>query len=205
MPQYKRKRSSYAKVYRKPYAKRSGNKCAELPLTALSYKGPIFTPADRDNNDLNTLVLLQTVQMTASATVLNNVSVFNNPQNCVDWSDYSSSWDQYRVLAMEFRYVPNSENQVPAAPLFSVIDRDTSTALVSLASAANYASMVSHTLDRPWRRSMKMAGVTEAQWFNTQGLPAAGGSIKLWSSGLANVNFGTLLIYYRVQFRGRGI
>jgi len=182
---------------------------SEVSPNKLSYNGPIKTKADRDNNDLVTLVLIWDQALTAAGTAINSTWSFNNPSNCIDWSDYAASYDQYRVLGLQLEYCPNSTFTNPTtntyAPIYSVIDRDTATALASYAAAANYASLATHTLDKRWSVSMRMESSAEAQFFNTQSVPGSSGGIKTFASGLSNVTFGRATAFYRVQFRGRGI
>lgn len=176
----------------------------EVPITSLTYKGPIQNKKDVANDDTISIVLVWDQAITAAGTVINNTWTMNNPANCVDWGDYSSSWDQYRVLGLRVAFFPNSKYTNPTtntyAPLATVVDRDTSSSLSSYAAADNYASLKMFTLDSQWYRDMKMSGVSEAQFFNTQSVPSSGGGIKLFASGLSNVSFGRILAYYRIQF-----
>jgi hypothetical protein len=183
-------------------------KRGELAPSAIVYHGPILKSLDKENTDTMTTVLLSDSAATASATAINGTFSFYNPSTAVDWSDYSSSYDQYRVLGVELHFVPNASTANFAnsyAPIATVVDRDTSTALVSYASADNYASLEMHCLDRPWKRVWHMANVTDAQFFNTQALPSTSGAFKLFASGLSNVTYGRFICYWRVQFMGRGI
>jgi len=61
-------------------------------------------------------------------------------------------------------------------------------------------------MDRSFSRVMKMESAAEAQFFNTSALPASSGSIKFVSAGLSNSTaYGRVSVYYRIQFRGRGV
>jgi hypothetical protein len=178
------------------------------PASTTIYTGPTLDTANRSNIDTTTVVLWKEGGITASGTAINPVFSFGDPSGCTDWSDYSSSYDEFRVLAVSFYYSPNSFASNGAsnsyAPIYSVIDRDSSTALTTYAAAANYGSLAVHSLDRKWSRTWKMNGVREATYVNTQS-PVTTGAFKFFSSGLSNVTFGRFLCVYRVQFRGRGI
>jgi hypothetical protein len=185
------------------------SRSTELAVTALSYRGASKPRKLAEGNETITLALMWDQPLTASATAINTTWTMNNPSNCTDWADYASSWDEYRVLSLRVEFHPNSKFTNPTgnsyAPFVTVVDRDTSTALVSYAAAANYGSLAYRVLDDSWFVEMKMTGVKEAQFLNTQALPGAGGGIKTFCSGLSNITFGRTCAYYMVQFKDRGI
>jgi len=191
---------------RRKKSKRGSSK-GVTPITATSYHGPILDPAARANLDIIETTLLWDVAITGAGTAINPTFSFTNPSNCVDWSDFSSSYDQYRVLAVELDYSPNSGTRDPAltyTPLYVVVDRDTSTALSSVTGADQYESIKLEDLAKKWRRIWRMAQVNESTFTNTQA-PINGGAFKLWASGVSNSTYGRCLVQYRVQFMGRGI
>jgi hypothetical protein len=177
-------------------------------ISTVSYHGPIKKKSDEENTDTIVNVLCFDSAATASGTALNPTFSFYNPSNCTDWSDFSASYDQYRVLGVRLEYTPNASTANFAnsyAPIATVVDRDTSTAIASYAAADNYASLEMHVLDRPWHREWHMETTADAQFFNTQSVPAGSGAFKMFASGLSNVTYGRFVCYYRCQFMGRGI
>jgi hypothetical protein len=180
----------------------------EVAISAIHYGGKIRNESDRENTETMTAVLVYDSAATASGTAIASTFSFYNPSTATDWSDFSASYDQYRVLGAQLEYVPNAATANFAnsyAPIATVVDRDTSTAIASYAAADNYASLEMHVLDRPWKREWHMETTADAQFFNTQSIPSGSGAFKTFASGLSNVSYGRFVMYWRVQFMGRGI
>jgi hypothetical protein len=197
-------------MYRgKQYKKSSHPKVdAEIPIAQVGYHGPILKRSDRENTDTATAVLVYDVSATAAGTALNPTFSFYNPNITTDWTEFAASYDLYRVLGVELHYVPNADTANFAnsyAPIATVVDRDTSTALSTYAGADNYGSLEFHVLDRPWSRQWHMETTAESQFFNTSSPPSSSGAFKTFASGLSNVAYGRFICYWRVQFMGRGI
>jgi len=125
------------------------------------------------------------------------------------WTNAIALFDEYRTLGMEVCYVPNDRYNrgvsVYTAPLYTVTDYDNSAALASYAGAASYASMRPRSLDVPWRHKALMSGVENSLFINTNA-PVSTIFVKLYSTGLTvSTAYGRILIYLRIQFRGRGV
>jgi len=198
----------------------------ELPMTAVSYNGPIRTKADKESFDLKTLVLVQDSGATTGVglTVLSSTFAFENPSSSQDWASAVALYDEYRTLGMEVNFVPNMEECLDTAnlaflhnPIYSVIDRDSNVALTSYGQAANFPSLETHTLTKKWKVKMEMEGPSgqvgagsafagESVWINTSSPPTFCGGILLFGAGLtAATTYGRFIVRYRVQFRGRGV
>lgn len=190
-------------------SKRNTNS-SHVSATALRYTGPIIQRADQQNTDLVEMVLIQDLAISSGVGgVISPTFAFNNPSSATDWSSAIALYDEYRVLGMRLEYHPNAYTASAVssfAPVYSVIDRDSASALGGYSTAVNYASCKEHSLDRPFSREMKMESSAEAQFFNTSALPTSSGSIKLISTGLSNsTGYGRVSVYYMIQFRGRGV
>jgi len=103
------------------------------PPTALKYSGPIVTYKDKENTDLVEMVLIQDLQVSSSVGgLINPTFAFNNPSSASDWASTIALYDEYRVLGMEVRWKPNAYTASAIstfAPIYSVVDRDSSSAL----------------------------------------------------------------------------
>jgi len=143
---------------------------------------------------------------TSSGGVINAV-VPVAPTNAELWTQLIATFDEYRVLAVECKYVPNYSSlpsTLLGGVLGMVVDHDSSSALSSLASGAAYESFQMAPIDRPLVATWRMSTTLEAQYVNSQAAANAG-SIKLYASGLtASSNYGTVVVRYRLQFRGLG-
>jgi len=209
---------------RKP--KNNNKQSKEVSASTMVYKGPVIKKDELQSSDLHTQVLVYDIQLSSTGTgTIVAVFPFESPASAVDWSSAVALYDEYRTLAMEIDYVPNSEDCLSPTnntnmyfPVYSVIDRDSNAALTSYSVATQYASCVPHTLTKKWRVKMNMEGLSvgnatgssivtgEGLWLNCAEPPSVCGSIKLFASGLTNsVAYGRIIIRYRVQFRGRGI
>jgi len=180
----------------------------ELDPSCTSYYGPVTSPSTMSNTKPNTILLIQEMALSSSgAGVINATFAKDIPTSCTDWSNLDSTYDQYRVLALEVKYFPNqsSGSANTFTPLLSVVDRDVITPLASYAAAANYDSLKEHVLDRPFKRTMKMSGTQDGVFLDTLAVPSASGAIKFFATGLTNsVSYGRVIVYYLIQFRGRG-
>lgn len=209
-----------------PRGRRSskGGQNRELPMASMSYSGPVMTKADKTSYDLHTVVLVQDIAAVSIGTgIMSPTFSFENPSSTQDWTNVIAIYDEYRTLAMELLFIPNMEDCLDTVnlalnhePVYTVVDRDTNSALTSYALASNYPSMVPHSLTKRWSVTMKMKGPSleissslvsgESLWLNCQAAPLLCGSIKVISVGLsASQTYGRFCVRYRVQFRGRGV
>jgi len=208
--------------------KKMSKKTGELPVTAVSYNGPVLTKADANAVDVKTMVLLNDSAFTAnSGGSIQTIFNFENPSTTVDWSNATGLYDEFRVLALEVEFVPNCEDCLDTAglalahfPIYSVIDHDTNSVLTTYGNASQYVSMKSHSLTKRWKVIMRMAGpnvgngatgsltstYSESSFMNCANPPTVCGSIKLFSQGLTgSATYGRIISRWRVQFRGRGL
>lgn len=197
-----------------------------ISSTSLVYTGPIRTVSDKQETQINTIVLVEDAAVNSSSGNITSTFAFLDPSGCVDWANAIAVWDEYRVLGLEVVYTPNSANALNTnsaallyAPIYTVIDRDSNSALTSYAQAANYASMQTHVLDQKFSTTYKMKALNtvlnataavggEGVFLSTQkvALVTNSGCIKWFASGLTTAgNYGRVTAYYRIQFRGKGI
>jgi len=219
MPRSKNK----AKNRRTKGSKNSGMQ--ELSASSFVYNGPAVPTPYAKEKSLHTSLLTQDGSLLSSAGgIIQNSFVFTNPSSAVNWADYAQIFDEYRVLSLEFSFFPNLEDSLNTTglgfnyvPIYSVIDRDSSSNLASYSVAANYESLKVHALTKRFTRVYKMSGINEVSsaglvsgaegvFLNTASPPAATGAIKLFATGLSNsVPYGRFILRYLVQFRGVGI
>ncbi len=176
-------------------------------LTA--YTGPVHLPT-RDGLDNRTTRLNLSISTTAGSGVTGEISGYftTDVTSTTDWSSVSSVYQEYRVLAMEVRYiplytVPVAGGNLPAVGAMDYVHYNGATAPTSLDQVLQNANhKVWHT-HKPLAMHWKMRGTEEASWTYT-GAAVDHGSIRWFVNGAsASVNYGKFVITYLVECRGR--
>ncbi len=187
--------------------KRSRNNLRDgnISETALRYNGPIVPSAFKQMSDKRTEVMKLDTELVASGSGTITTVLGSNPTAYSNWSGYSTTYDEYRVLAMQVHFEPYQRYHDAAlntSPIYVVTDRGDATALTSYQNALEYASVqMFNTADR-WGKSIKMLGTEDAAW-----IPIATGVsslyVKLYAGILTNSTaIGRLSTTLLVQFRG---
>ncbi len=192
--------------------KRGEKKVKPPAIGALTYRGPTSLPKTLEANETEVAELLYigSVATTAGGVINTVFDAYSQLTSSPDWSSYANLWQEYRILSMKVHAEPwNKYNQPTTsalAPVYSVVARDTATALSSLSDCAGYASVEIHAPSTPFDKEIKMAGAGEAQFVLTTASPATSDRlyIKLYSSGnVASTTVYDYLDRILVQFRGR--
>jgi hypothetical protein len=173
------------------------------------YSGPLTIPGSVKQKDLTLAKLIQFGNITSSGGVLNNVlslqlNAFNN------YTNYSSSYDEWRCLKARFIYKPlNINASVPATSstfllggsIVGVVDRDSSNALSSL-SAVEYGSAKVVSSNQDLILDFEMSGSEDAQFISS--LSTSSAWFKIYASGLTtSAQYGNVFVEALFQFRGR--
>jgi hypothetical protein len=169
----------------------------------VKYSGPI--PTRTSENGIVSILRDEIEYNTGSGTSF--VSILdNNPSGADNWSEYSTAWAEYRVLAIKLEYVPqyvvNTTNIASAPLVHSVLHTSTITSPTGYSTALSIGdAKLGNTMTR-FTREWRMQGVDEATWITTTA-PAAS-SLAFTSSAFnatTGVLYGIGLITYLVQFR----
>jgi hypothetical protein len=172
-----------------------------MPLpSALAYSGPITIPS----TDMTTVVLVDNFALTPTVSVIS--AVFNNnPANSRNWTEYSTSWNEYRVLGIKFTYDP-----ITTAPNITLqqgsgyhsIFHGTATAPTTLAEAASTGVARSFNVFKPFVREWRMTNVNEATFVQTSAPAANSDTLLVYSNNTtAGINVGNVKVEYLVQFK----
>lgn len=177
----------------------------QLQENALSYSGPIKTPKSSDNRSTYLINLMTSSSITSTGGgVINNV-LDNNPSGFGDWSSAAQLFDEYRVLGITVTFMPvNPYNTTRTTrPLISVVDRDSSGLIGSLAAALNYESARNHDLTKTFTVTARASGPGNMSWVTTAS-PTATFWVKFYSESLtASTEYGLTKQTILVEFRGR--
>jgi len=137
-----------------------------------------------------------------------NISAFisNNPSAARNWTEYSTSWITYRVLAVVARYAPKGNVNTTSLGGFdgyhSVLHSPTVTAPTTMAGASSTGIARIWTAFKPWTSTWRMESSQEATFQLTSSPQATSQSFLLFAlAGGTSVHYGNIEIQYLVQFK----
>jgi len=185
------------------------SKRSAIPAASLiSYKGRVDLPLNDTGITAN---LHETVSIASSGG--GGISYIDtySPSSADNWSEYSTSWLEYRVLGIKYHYMP--QYKVNTATTTTVI-QDTPVVFTTLHSVN---TPVPTTISEAWAYSnngkvdslmreksvtWKMNDAFEAQFESTVSPNSSIYTVMFWGSGASNsITYGTIFITYLVQFR----
>jgi hypothetical protein len=198
-------------IHRKRKAKNQANKFASnIPAEMQEYHGALDLRGAKLQKDLTLGVLQYNAPLTSTGGGLINsvfgldISLFNN------YTNYTNSYDEFRLLKAVYKFVPDYENAVLplttttsalGAPIVGVIDRDNSSAPTSY-NIAEYASAEIKSVNKPMTLIYEMSGSEDAGFIGDTSLSSAW--FRLFGSGLSgSTTFGQVFVKALFQFRGR--
>lgn len=194
-------------------ARRPARRSAKLAVpssAAIKYSGP--AKELRDISDGIVVELRLTQSVASGATTQLNYTVNCDPSSADNWSEYSTSWGEYRVLAMTTQYEPAfSVSYLGVGSVFGVGPSvHSSYHQYAAPTSTNYAtawsvgdSTVSHVTKRS-KRVWRMSEPREAN-FSTVATPATNifGASYFADNVVTATTYGIMFITYLVQFRSR--
>lgn len=192
--------------------KRRNPKSRVPSSAAVQYQGPTKELRDAQDGIVVELRLTQSVASGGGTSL--NYSLNTDPSAADNWSEYSTAWGEYRVLAMTAVYEPlkscslyagaasTYEAQAPA--IHSVYHQFTAPTTTNYATAWSVGdSIVSHVTKRSsrvWRMSESREAV-----FNPTSTPVTTiYGVSYFADGVTTATtYGIMFITYLVQFRSR--
>lgn len=180
-----------------------------IPVTALRYTGPA-RPFARDSSvDTHTTQLTTFVNATTDSTgVLSATLLTNGVSAHPEWTGLQDLWGEYRVLAIELRYMPQygpgyNTNNVPPIGMMG-LRHSTSTVIPSFVqTVAELPASKWFAASRPNSIVWRMQSAEEAN-FTLTTLPTSQGGILVYCAGGSPTTvFGRFAVTYLVQFKGR--
>lgn len=176
------------------------------PSTAVSYRGPLNIRSEQ----LDTTTILVDFPLSASASgVIQNV--FSDvPLTFTSLaSNFTAIYSEYRVLAMQVRFIPIVSGATVSTNAYNVIyivwsANSDVTPLASYTVAAEYPAQTVRPINTTLQLTHKMIGLEESTFADTSNTTLIDYTFKLFASGLTNnALYGHVLIKYIIQFRGR--
>ncbi len=174
---------------------------ALMPLpSTLAYTGPISIPS----TDMTTVVLVDNSAVSSVLLLISNI-FNNNPSGARNWTEYSTSWNEYRVLGMKFTYDPITtapSTTIQGGSGYHSIFHGTATAPTTLAEASSTGVARPFNVFKPFTREWRMTNVNEATFIQTSAPASTSDALVLYSNNTTSgVNVGNLKIEYLVQFK----
>ena len=159
--------------------KKSRGASIDPSASAIVYRGPVKAPREAMSEDMATIQLnyYGSIATTAGGVINSVLDAYSQLTSSADWSSLQNLYQEYRILSMNVVFVPWNKYNMPTtsslAPIMSVTDRTSSTALSSLANACSYTSVKVHSPSSTFSRTIKMSGTDEATWVLTGSAPTA--------------------------------
>jgi hypothetical protein len=169
------------------------------PPNVIAYTGPLI----QSTNDETTVLLYDSVDISTTASSV-SLRFDNNPSAARNWTEYSTAWNNYRVLGIRFRYMPaNTVNTtgISGVPGYHAIVHGTVAAPTTLAQAASVG------VSRPWQsfkpfvRDWRMQEVAEATFGLCSAPATTSNTLILFNSTNTSQYFGAIMIEYLIQFK----
>jgi hypothetical protein len=187
--------------------RKGGNNRAEQ----LSYSGPVRLPTADGLDAKITRVNLSTTYTLASDSAggISAVAATSDVTTTGDWSSYVNLYQEYRVVGIELRYVPNY-NGTYTSTVVVTTGVTASFHVPFLGTSPNIDTVVQNATWKPWRSSTssithwKMRGSEEAQFTQVGATPANHGYIELFAPGATvSTLYGRVIVTFLVDYRGR--
>jgi hypothetical protein len=172
------------------------------PPQLVAYRGPISIPTP----DTTTVILCDNANLASTVGSVISATFNNNPSNARNWTEYSTSWAEYRVLGVRFTYDPlaNAPNTLlQTGSGYQSIFHGTSVAPTSLAEAASTGIARSFNVFQRFVREWRMTNINEATFVVTSGPASTSDTLIVYATNAvaAASTFGNIRIDYLVQFK----
>lgn len=173
-----------------------------VPTSAIEYKGPIRL----SSNDQNIVSLFDNATVSVSAGGAIAATFNNNPSGARNWTEMSTSWSEYRVLGIKFKYNPILAVNTATATGFSgyncIIHTPVAPTITTLAMAASTGASRPWNAFRPFVRTWRMSESSESVFVATSAPGTTSQTMSLYAEGGGvSIYYGNIEIEYLVQFR----
>lgn len=197
--------------------KRRNLRRARRPLTntaglSLSYSGPtrLNTYNGQDSRPVKVNLSYSFTIGSDAAGIASNIIRGPGLLSTSDWTSYANVYQEFRVLAMELRYMPFFNGSYDAALVqgsgaTDVVHIPLSTPPASLDEVVQHVTWSPFRTSTPFKKTWKMFGVEESTFGNvTNAIAINHGGITFFCDSLTpNIDYGRGVVTYLVEFRGR--
>jgi hypothetical protein len=194
-------------------SKRSGPSANARTSSVRAPRDPFYTgPTQYKIEKPMSLVipLRYTTSVTATAGgIVQNATPYRNVTNAANWSSFSASFAEVRILSIRVEYIPyNRYNQSLTnviAPLYVCVDRRDSNLLTTAPQAQYFEDTRMVCPSDPWSHTMRLFGTDEAAYVDVSsaGSLLQPASIKWYGSNFtASLLLGVCMYTFMTEFRG---
>jgi len=173
----------------------------EVPFGATEYKGPLNNP--HQDSTMITLIEDDSVSSDAAGKIAGQFG--NNPSSTANWTEVSTSWAEYRVLGVRFRYGPiytSNTTTLAGGSGYYMHVHGNPTVPSTLAGAASTGVARRWNIFRPFTSEWRMADSLEAEWQSTAAPASTTACMYLYmQNSTISTLYGNLLTEYLVQVR----
>jgi hypothetical protein len=132
-----------------------------------------------------------------------------------DWADYSTTYDEFRVLGVKCQIVSTQQFSVTAVNAAAVViyDNDDTTALTGFNEGRQYSThhvisaVMMHPQGRPWAATWTRptsGQLNSIPWIDIGAPTTSPGAIKFYAGGLTvSASYFVVMTDFYVEFRGR--
>lgn len=188
--------------------------------SAVAYRGPVHVH-QKDDSILSvnlSFVTGLTYTTVAGAASFNTVIAASAVTALSDWTDYAATYQSFRVLAIEAKYLPKLENSwnestailaaTNVSPLYLCPFHGDASAITTEDAAINHQKHTVKPINKTNVATVRMKEVDEAQWFSTTSGTTGIFGIKPYQTisaaiAAAVIHWGRFLVTYAVEFKGR--
>lgn len=174
---------------------------------AIARIGKVLVPGSAQQDDTSLIVVSLHQAVTSTAGGVINYTLNANPGGYTDWSSFSGTFHEYRILATQITYAPSYNDTYNAALLHNsmimLFDRIDSTAIASYTLGWNHADSKVGNTGKRMKQTVKMIGIEDAGFVATAS-PTTVWTHKLYADTVtASTTYGRVFFRALIQFRGR--
>ncbi len=171
--------------------------------SVLAYKGVI--PYNASETGITTILRDELSLSTGVGTSI-SANLDNNPSGTDNWSEYSTSWSEYRVLGVRFQFVPQfavNTAAVATSPFaHSVLHMKAAPSIVSYSQCFSYGDSRFSHITKPFSREWRMNSAEEGTYLDCSSPSLTAYVFTYYADSLtAATIYGILFRTWLVQFR----
>jgi hypothetical protein len=188
---------------KKKTSKRLKASSAKPLSSVIRYTGPTHVPTElTDGVTVNLRESAGISTTSGGSLIFTDTNIPNSAQN---WTDFAGVWNEYRVLAIEYEYVPyfkvNVSGVQDAPMVFTPLHTITTPTPSTYQTALAYGSPILRSLMTRCKVSWRMTSVDEADYLSTAAPAADCTTVLLFALGNNSISYGVLFYTYLIQFR----
>ncbi len=173
------------------------------PASQISYRGKIPTSSAESGI---VMTLRRAYQVTTNGSGIYSATQTYDPSGCDNWTEMSTTFDEYRVLGIRYEYYPtfsvNTATVGGGLLCSSILHTETAPSPGSITEAYSYGDSRVGNVFKPFVREWKMTDTNEADFNKTSSTSSSQYAFHLYvDQAGASIAYGVVFVTYLVQFR----